>query len=313
MILTVTLNTSIDRLYMVDRVTPETVMRVREVHNTPWGKGMNVSRVARRLNEPVTAAGFTGGYHGQYLEQMLAETGVTPAFTHVRAETRSCINIWDLSDNRSTEYLEPGAPVSEEELESFLRTFGERIPSADAVAISGSAPPGVPKDLYARLIARCREQNVPVLLDTSGDLLREGVKALPTLIKPNEDEISALTGCDPANREETVQALRKLVGQGIRYAVLSLGAEGAILVSGEGILRGRPPRIVPKNTVGCGDSMLAGFAVGIARGLPVRECFRTALAVSAASAMNLLTGDFDEADYRDILPRVEIRESGGMD
>ena len=313
MILTVTMNTSIDRLYMVDRVTPETVMRVREVHNTPGGKGMNVSRVARKLREPVTAAGFTGGFHGQYLEQMLAETGVTPDFTHVKTETRSCINIWDLSDNRSTEYLEPGAPVTAEELDRFLTDFSVRLPSADAVTISGSVPAGVPKDIYARLIARCRERNVPVLLDTSGELLREGVKAVPTLVKPNEDEIGAISGCSPENREETVRALKGLVERGIRYAVLSLGAEGAILASAEGLLYGRPPRVVPKNTVGCGDSMLAGFAVGIARRLPIRECFRMALAVSAASAMNLLTGDFDEPDYQDILPRVEIRETGGTE
>lgn len=308
MILTVTMNTSIDRLYMVDRVTPETVMRVREVHNTPGGKGMNVSRVARKLGEAVTAAGFTGGFHGQYLEQLLAETGVTPDFTRVQAETRSCINIWDLSDNRSTEYLEPGAPVTAEELNRFQAEFAEKLPSADAVTISGSVPAGVPADLYARLIKQCRERNIPVLLDTSGELLKQGVKAGPTLIKPNEDEISAVTGCSPDDRRATVKALRDLVEGGIPYAVLSLGAEGAILASGGGMMHGKPPRIVPKNTVGCGDSMLAGFAVGIARGLPVRESFRMALAVSAASAMNLLTGDFDVADYQEILPKVEIRE-----
>ena len=103
MLLTVTLNASIDKLYLVEKITPETVMRVREVHNTPGGKGLNVSRVARKLGEPVTAMGFTGGFNGQYLESMLTASGVVPCFTHVKAETRSCIHCWDLFDNRSTE------------------------------------------------------------------------------------------------------------------------------------------------------------------------------------------------------------------
>ena len=102
MILTVTLNASIDKLYLMDSIRPETVMRVREVRNTPGGKGLNVSRVAKKLGASVTAMGFTGGFNGQYLESMLAASGVTPRFTHVKAETRSCINCWDLSARRST-------------------------------------------------------------------------------------------------------------------------------------------------------------------------------------------------------------------
>ena len=112
MILTVTLNTSIDKLYLMDSVQPETVMRVKEVHNTAGGKGLNVTRVAAELGEPVTAMGFTGGFNGQYLESLISQPLVRCAFTHVKGETRSCINCWDLSDGRSTEYLEPGDPVT---------------------------------------------------------------------------------------------------------------------------------------------------------------------------------------------------------
>lgn len=308
MILTVTLNTSIDRLYLVDHVEQETVMRVREVHNTPGGKGLNVSRVAKQLGEPVTAMGFIGGFHGKYLEDMIKQTGITPCFTHVQAETRSCINIWDLSDQHSTEFLEPGAPVSEAEVERFRTDFMERLPEADTVTISGSVPAGVPQDLYGRMIRECRERDIPVLLDTSGNLLVNGVKACPTLIKPNEDEIRVLADAAPVDRGSMLRAIRKIAGQGITYVVLSLGAQGAILAADGKFYLGRPPHIDPKNTVGCGDSMLAGFAVGIARGWPIRESFKTALAVSAANAENLLTGCFDEKDYKALLPEVEIRE-----
>ena len=308
MILTVTLNASIDKLYLMEKIVPETVMRVREVRNTPGGKGLNVSRTARKLGEPVTAMGFTGGFNGRYLESMLAASGVTPKFTHVTAETRSCINCWDLSDNRSTEYLEPGAPVTDNDVAQFLKDFSAELPNADVVTISGSMPAGVPQDTYAALIRLCRERNIPVLLDTSGKLLSHGVKAGPTLIKPNEDEIAALLGQPPADEASMYRALKDLRATGISNIVLSLGAEGAVLAAEDGLYRGRPPRITPKNTVGCGDSMLAGFAFGIARKLAIAESFRIALAVSAASAMCLLTGDFEEEDYRKIMPEVEIRK-----
>ena len=112
MILTVTLNTSIDKLYLMTGIKPETVMRVKEVHNTAGGKGLNVSRVAGKLGEDVAATGFVGGFNGRYLESLVDNPLVRCAFTHVDAETRSCINCWDLSDGKSTEYLEPGAPVT---------------------------------------------------------------------------------------------------------------------------------------------------------------------------------------------------------
>ena len=282
MILTVTLNTSIDKLYLMDSIQPETVMRVREVHNTAGGKGLNVSKTAAKLGEPVTAMGFTGGFNGQYLESLISQPLVRCAFTHVAGETRSCINCWDLSDGHSTEYLEPGEPVDTADVCRFLNDFLRELPGADVVTISGSMPKGVPEDLYCELIRRCRKAGVPVLLDTSGSRLIGAVKEKPSFIKPNEDEIVQLTGQQFSGREEAIRALRQLYDAGIPYVVLSMGAEGALLACGEGVFYGKPPKITPQNTVGCGDSMVAGFAVAFARKLPVTEGFRMALAVSAS-------------------------------
>ena len=154
MILTVTLNTSIDKLYLMDGIRPETVMRVKEVHNTAGGKGLNVSRVAAKLGETVTAVGFVGGFNGRYLESLVDSPLIRCAFTHVEAETRSCINCWDLSDGKSTEYLEPGAPVSPGEVARFLEDFDRELPGADVVTLSGSIPEGTPEDIYRSLIRR---------------------------------------------------------------------------------------------------------------------------------------------------------------
>ena len=308
MILTVTLNTSIDKLYLMDGIRPETVMRVKEVHNTAGGKGLNVSRVAAKLGETVTAVGFVGGFNGRYLESLVDSPLIRCAFTHVEAETRSCINCWDLSDGKSTEYLEPGAPVSLGEVARFLEDFDRELPGVDVVTLSGSIPEGTPEDIYRVLIRRCRNAGVPVLVDTSGKLLASAAEEKPTLIKPNEDEIVQLTGRHFSGREEAVHVLKELHESGIPCVVLSLGAEGALLACREGIYYGKPPVITPKNTVGCGDSMVAGFAVAFARKLSIVEGLRMALAVSAASALSLLTGDFDPADYERLYPLVTIEQ-----
>ena len=306
MILTVTLNTSIDKLYLMTGMKPETVMRVKEVHNTAGGKGLNVSRIAGKLGEEVAATGFVGGFNGKYLESLVDTPLVRCAFTHVNAETRSCINCWDLSDGKSTEYLEPGAPVTGEDVARFLADFDRELPSADVVTISGSIPEGAPEEIYNNLIRRCRKAGIPVLVDTSGARLIAAVKEKPSFIKPNEDEIAQLTGRSFSGREEAVRALMDLHEDGIPYVVLSLGAEGALLACDKGVFHGKPPRITPRNTVGCGDSMVAGFAVGFARHLSMAETFRMALAVSAASALSLFTGDFGPADYDRLYPEVSI-------
>ncbi len=306
MLLTVTLNSSIDKLYLMPSIAPETVMRVREVHNTAGGKGLNVSRVAAGLGEPVTAMGFTGGWNGKYLESLIREPNIRPAFTHVEAETRSCINCWDLSTGRSTEYLEPGAPVTEEDVERFFADFEAMLPGADVVSVSGSAPEGVPADAYGRIIRLCNGAGIPVLIDTSGERLRLAAAEKPAFIKPNTDEITQLTGAAADSMTDRAKAVERLHASGIACAVLSMGGDGALLACDQGVFHGRPPKIIPKNTVGCGDSMVAGFAVGLARHLPVLDSFRMALAVSAANALSLFTGDFDRADYERLLPEVVI-------
>lgn len=306
MILTVTLNPSIDKLYLLPAVEPESVMRVQEVHNSAGGKGLNVSRVAALLGEPVTAMGFLGGHNGAYLRSLIREPNILPAFTEIQGETRCCINCWDLSSGKSTEYLEPGVPVSPEEVNRFLHDFDERLPGANAVTISGSIPKGVPEGIYGELIRRCKQVGIPILVDTSGRLLQRAAAEKPDFLKPNTDEIRQLTGSLLEGADDYVGAARQLHRSGIGCAVVSMGADGALLACNAGIWKGCSPRIVPRNTVGCGDSMVAAFAVGVARKLPVEESFRMALAVSAANALSLFTGFFERADYARLYAQISL-------
>ena len=307
MLMTVTLNASVDKLYLLDRMTPGTVMRIKEVRNSAGGKGLNVSRVAAQLGERVTAMGFVGGYTGQYFESLITQEGITKAFTPIAAEMRNCINCWDLSSGQSTEYLESGAPVTQGEADRFLGDFAVRLPEADAVAISGSLPRGLAEDFYAALVNLCRRAGKPVLLDASGIALVNALPALPDFIKPNIDEITALLGSLPRSFDEKLEAVRTLHRNGVAVAALSLGAQGVLVASDEGVYQGIPPVIQPKNTVGCGDSMVAGFAVGKVRGLPMEERIRLAVAVSTAAALAIGTGEYLDSDLQVILPKVEIR------
>ena len=305
MILTVTMNPSIDKLYMVEKNDLGTVMRVQQVVNTAGGKGLNVSRVASLLGEKVTATGIVGGHIGGYFESLIS--GFDCAFTHAASETRTCINVWDSAAGTSTEYLEPGAPVTEKEAEQFFADFQRELRQADVVTISGSLPKGVPQDSYERLIHFCREAGKTVLLDTSGENLRRGVKALPDFVKPNTDELAQLLGHPVQGMEEAIAAAKSLHEQGIRWVAVSLGADGAVLVCDEGVFHGKPPKITPKNTVGCGDSMVAGFAVGMARSMTPQDALRLAVAVSAANALTMSTGSYNDEDFQRLLPQVEIK------
>ena len=295
MITTITLNVAVDKAYVIGKLTDHTVMRVNRCTNTAGGKGLNVAKVVHLCGEEVQATGFVGGFNGAYVEDMLKKQNIPSRFVHVQGETRSCINVLD-EDGGSTEFLEPGEPIRPEEVQEFLDQFDDIIADSSVVTISGSVPKGVDVTMYAKLIEKIKAQGKKVVLDTSGALLKESIKACPTMVKPNTDEIEDLLGIKVNNHKDLVEGAKKLHEMGIPVVVVSLGGDGALVVSDEGIFRGQPPKIEVVNTVGCGDSMTAAFAVAFARGLSVQEALRYAIAVSAANTMTMETGSFREED-----------------
>lgn len=306
MITTVTLNVSVDKAYRIaGRIRPGTVSRVLECVNTAGGKGLNVARIIDFCGEQVAAAGFVGGFNGSYVEALLDQDGIDHDFTRTKSETRSCINIL-AEDETSTEYLEPGALVEEDEIQVFLDRFPHIIEESDVITISGSIPKGVPEDMYAYLIQKIKEKGKKVILDTSGIYLKEGIKAGPTMIKPNEEELEAILGIKISDRAQTIEAAEKIMEYGIEFVVVSLGGDGALVVSREGTFHGRPPKLKAINTVGCGDSMVGAFAVAMKRNLSIREALAYAVAVSAANAVNPETGHIRMEDVAAIFPKISI-------
>lgn len=308
MILTVTANAAIDKRYVVERYGVGNVNRVKSCAANAGGKGINVARVASIAGEKMIATGFLGGHAGKFISERVEARGIISDFVWCDGESRTCINIWDEVEKQQTEFLEPGFSVTEADCVRLIETFKKNLAACKVVTISGSAPKGAGPDLYKRMIREANNAGKPVILDTSGKLLEECLLERPFMIKPNIDEIRALTRRPMNSREALIRAARDLHDDGIEVVAISLGGEGSLVSCKEGVYDVKVPKIDAVNTVGCGDSMIAGFAVGISRGLPMEETIRLASAISAANAMRLETGFFVKEDMEAILPKVQIKK-----
>lgn len=306
MITTITLNAAIDKAYyMDDKIENGKVMRVTSVKNTAGGKGLNVARIVNLCGEEVLASGLVGGYNGKYLESLLDQDGIRHDFDHIEGETRSCINILD-DVFGSTEYLEPGCGVTEEEERKFLKRFPKIIEKSSVVTISGSAPKGMSKEIYKFMISIAKDAKKQVILDTSGELLERGLEACPTIVKPNKDEMEMLFHTKIQSMDDVVENAKKILARGISYVVASLGRDGAMLLGKEGIFLGKPPKIKAVNTVGCGDSMVGALAVAFHRKYSLEKSLRFAVAIASANALSPNTGNFDAQVYKKLIQDVEI-------
>ncbi|WP_405916766.1 1-phosphofructokinase family hexose kinase [Streptomyces sp. NBC_00728] len=302
MILTVTLNTALDITYRVRALRPHSSHRVTEVTERPGGKGLNVGRVLAALGHEVTVTGFTGGATGRTVRDQLAATaGVVDALVPVEGSTRRTIAVVDTATGDTTQLNEPGPAITPAEWSAFQERYEHLLRSASAVALCGSLPPGVPVGAYAQLVRTARTLAVPVLLDTSGEPLRRGVAARPDIVKPNADELAELTGS-----HEPLQATRNARRRGAHAVVASLGPDGLLAHTPEGHWRAIPPRRVPGNPTGAGDSAVAGLLSGLVEKLDWPARLARAVALSTATVAAPVAGEFDRALYESLLGRVTV-------
>ncbi|MEW2158646.1 1-phosphofructokinase family hexose kinase [Streptomyces sp. NPDC007189] len=302
MILTVTLNTALDLTYRVRSLRPHASHRVSEVVERAGGKGVNVARVLAALGHEVTVTGFAGGGTGREIRDRLAGVpGLTDALVPVAGATRRTIAVVDELSGDTTQLNEPGPQIAPAEWGAFLDRYDELLPSASAVALCGSLPPGVPVGAYANLVRVARAHRVPVLLDTSGEPLRRGVAARPDLVKPNADELAELTGS-----HEPLRATQDARRRGAHAVVASLGPQGLLAVTPEGRWRAAPPAAVHGNPTGAGDSAVAGLLSGLVQQLPWPDRLARAVALSTATVRAPAAGEFDRAAYEELLERVAV-------
>ncbi|MEU2838519.1 1-phosphofructokinase family hexose kinase [Streptomyces sp. NPDC007076] len=315
MILTVTLNTALDLTYGVPELVPHASHRVSDMSERPGGKGLNVARVLSALGHETVVTGFAGGATGTVLRELLAArpadaptpgtapAPLTDALVTVAGNTRRTIAVVDRATGDTTQLNEPGPLVTADEWTSLLGRYEELLAGADAVALCGSLPPGIHVGAYAELVRSARAAGVPVLLDTSGEPLRRGIAARPDLIKPNADELAQLTGS-----REPMRATRDARRRGAHGVIASLGPDGMLAVTPDGIWQAAPPARVLGNPTGAGDSAVAGLLSGLVEGLSWPDRLRRAVALSTATVLSPTAGDFDRAAYEELLPRVGIEE-----
>lgn len=279
MIVTLTLNPSLDRTVEIGDLVRGTVIRAGSARLDPGGKGVNVTRALIANGVPSRAVLPCGGGTGDHLTRLLRAEQVDVVAVPIAAATRSNISLAE-PDGTITKVNEPGAPLTVAELDLVVGAVRDAAGGVGWVAICGSLPPGVPVGFYADLCQRCAEGGIPVAVDTSGPALLAAIKARPALIKPNREELCAAVGAPVTTLREAVAAAQELRAWGARTVLASLGPDGAVLVSEEGVIAGQAEVARPRSSVGAGDAMLAGFLAAGARG---QDAFAAALAWSAAA------------------------------
>ena len=313
MILTVTLNPSLDEWLHLPALRVGALNRATEFRRYPGGKGINVSRVIRELGGSTVACALAGGADGHILAQLLHRLGVRLHCVPIVGTTRNNYKIRTQRPKALTEINAAGPRISSAALRRMQHVILSRTPQRSAVVLSGSLPPGVPTATYRRWILALHRQRVPTFLDASGGALRQGLAARPWAIKPNQQEAEELLGRRLRGRHDMRHAVVDLLTRGPSLVILSLGAEGAFMACasrGTGhpaVWDARPPTVRVDSGVGAGDSLVGGFLAGWMQRRPLPEAFRLGVACGTAAVTTLGTELCHRADVRRLLPRVWLR------
>lgn len=283
MIVTLTPNPSIDRTISVDRLSRGTVQRAHEVRLDPGGKGLNVSRALVRNGHASIAVLPTGGHSGCLMADLLAEAGVQARPVHIGHGIRTNVAIVE-PDGTTTKINEPGPALTRTDCLMMFDEVRAAFGGVQGWVVgSGSLPPGVLDEFYAELVSVARELQVKVAIDSSGSALSAAMLAAPDLVKPNREELAEVLGRELTTLGAVQQASEELVGSGIGQVLVSLGRDGALLVSEGGIWHARAEVDSPRSTVGAGDALLAGFLAGMESGLSEPEALGQAVAFGSAA------------------------------
>ncbi len=282
MIVTVTLNPSIDISTRCRRVSPGRKLRCRPSRSQPGGGGINVCRILSRLGADASALWLSGGYTGKELNDLLAQLDVTGESIGMPGAVRHSLYVAENGGEEEYRFVLPGPEISQEQIDEAGKKL-EALEGVEYLVLSGSLPPGAPENSYAQL-ARCAAQ-ARVVVDTSGPALGEALADGAFLIKPNLRELADLTGSDNLDSSRRIEsAARQLVSrQGVEHVLVSLGAGGAQLVSARESFRMHAPTVKVQSTVGAGDSMVAGTVFGFCKGWSARDALRLGVAAGSAA------------------------------
>ena len=306
MIYTVTLNPALDRELTVPEIQFDEVLRASEVRLDWGGKGFNVSRMLAALDVPSIALGFAGGSTGETLQIGLESLGIQTDFTPIAGETRTNVSLVTPAHSHYLKVNEKGPTISASEQATLMRQIEALVKPDDWWVLAGSLPPGVPASFYAELTHEIKAGGGRVILDTSGEPLRLGCAAQPYMIKPNGVELTELTGQPADSMEQALQAARIL--DGIEYIAVSLGSTGALLIQHDHAWFAPAPSIIERNSIGAGDSMLAGLLSVFQQDSQANpaEVLRYGVACGAATAAKSGTSLGTRAEVENLAQQIKI-------
>jgi 1-phosphofructokinase len=307
MIYTLTLNPAIDRTIYVNEINKEDVTRVDKTLRDAAGKGINTSKVLKQLGTESVCFGFSAGRNGSFIEESLDYLGIENTFVRVHGETRENIKIIPTNGD-VLEINESGPTILPNDYQELIDLMDQTLKQHDILILSGSAPQGLESMVYYDIITRYRQRGVVTVLDSSKHLFTNGVKAGPTIIKPNLYELEMYVNKSLKTQQEMIDVCLDLHHSGIDHVLVSMGKDGSLYVGEAGIYKVSIPALNPKSTVGAGDSFVAGFVKAFDEALPIVDCLKEASAVGCASVLSERTAfvALDEIDQ--IKPYIEVKE-----
>lgn len=313
MILTVTLNPCVDHTLFLDSIALGDTNRASKVERDAGGKGINVSRVIHNLGGHTVATGFLGGGAGAYVRATLDREGVGHEFAAIKDETRLNFSVETAAGTPPTCFNEPGPMILPEELESLLSIVRNQLSNARWVVLGGSRPGGLPDDILYQIGLMAREAGVPFALDADGQVLKQGIPAGPSFLKPNSSEASRLLGRTLSTVEDCIAGAREISGMTSAedpIVVISRGADGAVMWARGETWVGKSPSVVCRSTVGSGDSMIAATLTHLSQGASPAEALRFGLAAGAATASNEGSGLATLEDVNELAIRASVEKFG---
>lgn len=283
MIKTVTMNPAVDKTVEIADFRIGAVNRITSVRLDAGGKGINVSKTIMALQGSSMATGILAGKNGAYIKDYLDKSLVDNDFIFVKGETRTNLKVVDIINKTNTDINEPGSlNVKEEDLSILEKKIFEDMGSEDILVLSGSVPSTVPAGIYKDWTERAVKSGIRVLLDADRELLREGLKSRPYMVKPNISELENLLGRKLSSMDEIVEAGESLLAKGVELVVISLGEKGAVFLTKGVSIHAEGLKVELKSTVGAGDAMVAALAYALSRGYTLEKA--AALSVAAAAA-----------------------------
>lgn len=306
MIITVTLNPALDKTLYIDGFAAGEVNRASKMRTDIGGKGINVSKVLKNFGIDSVCAGFLGKNLMDCFLKELELKSIDTRFTIIKDNTRTNIKIVDELSGINTDLNERGPEITETELNEFMESFENICRHGDIIVLSGGVSPSIPKDIYKKLINIAKGKGATTILDADGELLKEGLKAKPDIIKPNEHELAAFSNVDMISREELIEVGRKLRKDGISKILISMGAKGAVYLTENGVYSVKGLKVPVKSTVGAGDSMVAALAYSMINNYDDSETLRFATACGAATVTLEGTQACTITQIKGLLDKVEV-------